>query len=60
MKFEELHIDKWLIQSLNEVAITQPTVIQEACIPQILAGNECTTRAKERPGVGTVEPRHHL
>ncbi|KAK3674786.1 putative RNA helicase [Recurvomyces mirabilis] len=39
--FATLGVDPWLIASLSHLAIKQPTRIQSASIPQILAGRDC-------------------
>lgn len=39
--FRALGVDTWLEGSLNAMAITQPTMIQSMCIPQILKGKDC-------------------
>jgi ATP-dependent RNA helicase DDX49/DBP8 len=36
--FEDLGLNKWLIETLQNVSITRPSEIQEACIPAILDG----------------------
>lgn len=36
--FEDLGLNKWLIETLQNVSITRPSEIQEACIPAILQG----------------------
>lgn len=39
--FGSLGLDKWLVSSLSNMAITHPTDIQAACIPEILKGRDC-------------------
>lgn len=39
--FEALKVSPWLIKSLATMQIKQPTAIQKACIPEILAGRDC-------------------
>ncbi|TKA59908.1 ATP-dependent RNA helicase DBP8 [Friedmanniomyces simplex] len=39
--FATLGVDPWLIASLSRLAIKQPTHIQSASIPEILAGCDC-------------------
>ncbi|KAK0847518.1 putative RNA helicase [Friedmanniomyces endolithicus] len=39
--FATLGVDPWLIASLSRLAIKQPTRIQSASIPEILAGRDC-------------------
>ena len=36
--FEDLGLNKWIIETLQNVSITRPSEIQEACIPAILQG----------------------
>ena len=39
--FASLNVSPWLVHSLAAMAIQNPTDIQRACIPQILAGRDC-------------------
>lgn len=39
--FASLNVSPWLVHSLAAMAIQNPTEIQRACIPQILAGRDC-------------------
>ncbi|KAK5046696.1 putative RNA helicase [Exophiala bonariae] len=39
--FASLSVSPWLVHSLAAMAIKNPTDIQRACIPQILAGRDC-------------------
>jgi len=39
--FASLNVSPWLVHSLSSMAIQTPTEIQQACIPQILAGRDC-------------------
>lgn len=39
--FTNLGLSKWLTSALSNVAITHPTGIQAACIPEILRGRDC-------------------
>jgi ATP-dependent RNA helicase DDX49/DBP8 len=36
--FQSLGVAKWLVESLDVMAIHQPSAIQAACIPPILEG----------------------
>ncbi|AGO12640.1 AaceriAER301Cp [[Ashbya] aceris (nom. inval.)] len=48
--FKDLGVAKWLVEALNSMKITQPTAIQKACIPEILAGRDCIGGAKTGSG----------
>lgn len=48
--FKSLGISKWLVDSLTAMKITQPTAIQEGCIPAILKGSDCIGGAKTGSG----------
>lgn len=48
--FEDLGVAKWLSESLNAMKIYNPTTIQSACIPKILAGHDCIGGAKTGSG----------
>jgi ATP-dependent RNA helicase DDX49/DBP8 len=39
--FESIQVHPWLVASLSNMAITRPTGIQKACIPEILKGRDC-------------------
>lgn len=39
--FADLGVHPWLVSSLSALAITRPTGIQKACIPEILKGRDC-------------------
>src|SRR5947209_6656463 len=39
--FAALDVAPWLTASLARLAITRPTPIQRACIPEILTGRDC-------------------
>lgn len=39
--FAALDVDSWLVNSLGTLSIKHPTGIQQACIPEILAGRDC-------------------
>lgn len=39
--FASINVSPWLVHSLGAMAIQNPTEIQRACIPQILAGRDC-------------------
>jgi ATP-dependent RNA helicase DDX49/DBP8 len=39
--FENINVQPWLVASLASMAITRPTGIQKACIPEILKGRDC-------------------
>lgn len=36
--FQELKLDQWLIETLNDLSIFEPTEIQSGCIPLIRSG----------------------
>ncbi|KAJ2724615.1 putative RNA helicase [Coemansia sp. Benny D115] len=48
--FKDLGLDKWLVDSLGAMAITQPTEIQRACIPHVLKGRDVIGGAKTGSG----------
>lgn len=50
MSFADLGVAKWLSESLAAMQIHAPTLIQEACIPEILAGKDCIGGAKTGSG----------
>ena len=39
--FAALNVDPWLVASLGNMAIKHPTGIQQACIPEIMKGQDC-------------------
>lgn len=39
--FTALGVDSWLVASLSNMAIRQPTHIQSSCIPEIASGRDC-------------------
>ncbi|PNS20067.1 ATP-dependent RNA helicase DBP8 [Sphaceloma murrayae] len=39
--FGSLGLSRWLVAALSNLAITNPTGIQAACIPEILKGRDC-------------------
>ncbi|RMD40245.1 hypothetical protein DV735_g4884, partial [Chaetothyriales sp. CBS 134920] len=39
--FDALGVSPWLVHSLRAMAITNPTQIQQSCIPEILKGRDC-------------------
>jgi ATP-dependent RNA helicase DDX49/DBP8 len=48
--FNSLGVDQWLCDTLKVMAIRQPTEIQRACIPPILAGKDVIGGAKTGSG----------
>lgn len=50
MAFTSLGVSKWLEEALNNMAITTPSAIQQACIPAILNGHDCIGGAKTGSG----------
>lgn len=48
--FESLGLSKWLVKQTAKLGLQQPTPIQRACIPQILAGVDCLGAAKTGSG----------
>jgi len=48
--FPSLGVNGWLTRQCQEMGITKPTEIQQHCIPQILAGNDCVGCAKTGSG----------
>ena len=38
--FEQIGVQKWLVENLKKLAINKPTEIQALCIPSILQGNK--------------------
>ncbi|XP_068622904.1 probable ATP-dependent RNA helicase Dbp45A [Battus philenor] len=49
-EFTELGVKPWLIKQLHTLGIKSPTPVQKACIPKILAGNDCIGAAKTGSG----------
>ena len=39
--FDTLGVAPWLVHSLRSMAITNPTEIQQSCIPEIMKGRDC-------------------
>ncbi|GAM84794.1 hypothetical protein ANO11243_027950 [Dothideomycetidae sp. 11243] len=60
--FSSLGIDKWLVTSLSNMAITHPTGIQASCIPEILKGRNCLGGSRTGSGktVAFAAPMLHL
>ncbi|SGZ55933.1 CIC11C00000001703 [Sungouiella intermedia] len=50
MSFADLGVAKWLDEALDAMKIHTPTLIQQACIPEILAGKDCIGGAKTGSG----------
>lgn len=50
MTFTSLGVAKWLDESLAAMQIHTPTLIQKACIPEILQGKDCIGGAKTGSG----------
>ena len=48
--FSDLGLPAWQVDTLKGLAITKPTAIQNACIPQILAGKDVIGGAKTGSG----------
>jgi len=48
--FSSLGVSSWLLAQLSCLGISSPTPVQEACIPQILAGRDCVGVAKTGEG----------
>ncbi|KAJ1992152.1 putative RNA helicase [Coemansia umbellata] len=48
--FQELGLDRWLVESLSAMAISQPTEIQRACIKAILTGRDVIGGAQTGSG----------
>ncbi|AET39879.1 ATP-dependent RNA helicase DBP8 Ecym_5095 [Eremothecium cymbalariae DBVPG len=48
--FKSLGLSKWLVEALHSMKITQPTIVQKACIPEILKGCDCIGGAKTGSG----------
>ncbi|KAJ1929584.1 putative RNA helicase, partial [Linderina macrospora] len=48
--FADLGLDPWLIDTLGAMSISEPTEIQRACIPPILAGRDAIGGAKTGSG----------
>jgi ATP-dependent RNA helicase DeaD len=50
MKFEELNLDKNLIKAINEIGISEPTLIQEKSIPIIKTGKDLMAQSETGSG----------
>lgn len=50
MSFADLGVAKWLDEALEAIKIHTPTLIQRACMPEILAGKDCIGGAKTGSG----------
>lgn len=50
MGFSEIGVAKWLDESLASMKIYTPSLIQKACIPEILKGKDCIGGAKTGSG----------
>ncbi|XP_076675964.1 putative ATP-dependent RNA helicase Dbp45A isoform X2 [Andrena cerasifolii] len=50
MTFTELKLSTWIVNQCNSMGLKKPTPIQQNCIPQILAGNDCIGCAKTGSG----------
>ncbi|KAI8065531.1 P-loop containing nucleoside triphosphate hydrolase protein [Gongronella butleri] len=48
--FNDLGIDAWLVDTLHSMQIKEPTEIQRACIPPVLAGKDVIGGAKTGSG----------
>merc|ERR1712142_727556 len=48
--FPSLGVNPWLSRQCEEMGMSQPTEIQQHCIPQILQGNDCIGCAKTGSG----------
>ncbi|KAI9102406.1 P-loop containing nucleoside triphosphate hydrolase protein [Phlyctochytrium arcticum] len=48
--FRDLGLDGWLIDSLRSLSITNPTEIQQACIPSVLEGKDVIGSANTGSG----------
>lgn len=48
--FESFGLSKWLLNQIKKIGLDTPTPIQEACIPEILAGKDCIGAAKTGSG----------
>ncbi|KAF7728952.1 putative RNA helicase [Apophysomyces ossiformis] len=48
--FSDIGVDEWLVETLKSMQIRQPTEIQQACIPPILAGRDVIGGAKTGSG----------
>lgn len=48
--FTDLELDKWLVDALAAMSLTQPTAIQQACIKPTLAGRDIIGGAKTGSG----------
>lgn len=50
MSFTSIGVARWLDETLGAMKIHRPTLIQEACIPEILKGKDCIGGAKTGSG----------
>ncbi|XP_076236495.1 putative ATP-dependent RNA helicase Dbp45A [Calliopsis andreniformis] len=50
MTLSELNLSSWIVTQCNSMGLKKPTEIQQNCIPQILAGNDCIGCAKTGSG----------
>lgn len=50
MSFTDLGLPEWLNESLANMAITKPSAIQKACIPEIIKGKDCIGGARTGSG----------
>jgi ATP-dependent RNA helicase DDX49/DBP8 len=41
ISFQDLSVAPWLVHTLASLSITNPTPIQQSCIPPVLAGRDC-------------------
>lgn len=58
LMFEALGLSPWLQKAANKVGITEPSEVQKACIPQIIAGKDCI--ATSQTGSGKTAGRKSL
>lgn len=48
--FEDLGVADWLVSTCKEMGMKTPTPVQQACVPQILAGKDCLGVAQTGSG----------